>query len=205
MQSISKIPVLILLSILGTYSIISNGCKQGNTKTSSDASATGSLKYDTLQKISIDSTINRINAGVKAQGRPSSLHFPVYHPNDSIKYWTNNGEPSRISLAMQDGENVTWPTFFISNGELVQVRYRATRMDDPNPFVEERMTYLKSGKIVYCEERAMIMKEGDYPGLLRRKGYTVCTRTAPEIEKDYIQYWNSVKEALNTKTGKIIK
>jgi len=51
----------------------------------------------------------------------------------------------------------------------------------------------------------MVMNEGDYPGLLRRKAYTVCTRSVPEIEKDYIQYWNTVKEALNTATGKTIK
>ena len=205
MRSFSKIPALIFLSIVGTYSIIGSSCKQENNKATSDPSETSTPTYDTLQKISIDSTINRINAGVKAQGRPTSLFFPVYHPNDSIKYWTVNGEPERISLSMQDGENVTWPTFFVSEGELVQVRYRALRMDDPKPFVEERMTYLKSGKIVYCEERTMIMNEGDYPGLLRRKGYTICTRSAPEIEKDYIQYWNTVKEALNAKTGKSLK
>ena len=201
----TKIPVLIFLSILGTYSIIGSGCKQGNNQAFPDSSTTGTIKYDSLQKISIDSTINRINAGVKDLGRPSTLYFPMYHPNDSIKYWVVNGEPSRISLSMQDGENVTWPTFFVSNGELILVRYRASRMDDPQPFVEERMTYLKDGKIVYCEERSMILGEGDYPGLLRRKGYTVCTRSAPEIEKDYIQYWNSVREALNAKTGNSLK
>ena len=200
-----KTQILILLSILGSYSIISSGCEQGKNKPTADSSETGSLKFDTLQKIRIDSIINRINAGVKAQGPPSTLFFPVYHPNDSIKYWIVNGEPERISLAMQDGDNVTWPTFFVSNGQLVHVRYRASRMDAPKPFVEERMTYLREGKIVYCEERSMEMNEGDYPGLLRRKGYTLCTRTVPEIEKDYIQYWNTVKEALNSKTGKIIK
>jgi len=198
-------PVKILFTFLLPYFIISSGCVQSKNKVASTQSEVAQQPFDTLQKIRIDSIVGQIDVGVRAQGLPSLLAFPIYHQNDTIKYWSVNDEPERISLAMKSGETIIWPTFFVSNGELVFVRYRASHGDNPSPYAEESMVYLKDGIIVYCEERKTSLQPGESPASLRQKSYMKSTRSLAEIEKDYSQYWLTVKDALNQKTGKSIK
>ncbi|MEP6647986.1 MAG: hypothetical protein ABJC12_12930 [Saprospiraceae bacterium] len=161
-------------------------------------------RFDTLQKIRVDSIVQIINVGVKAWGLPTLIPLTTFHPNDTIRYWTINNEPERISLAMDSGQTVEWPTFFVRNSELIFVRYRTSHGAEAIPYAAESMVYLKDGTIVYCEERRMNLEAGESPGSLRRKGYTVSTRSLEDIEKDYEKYWLVVKDAINQKTGKLI-
>src|SRR5258708_2183500 len=110
-----------LLLFLLPYFFISVGCVKSKNKTDSVQTETVYHPNDTLQKIRIDSIVEQINVGVKAQGNPTLMPFSVYHPNDTLRYWTVNDEPERISLNMYSGETIIWPTFYISNGQLVLV------------------------------------------------------------------------------------
>jgi hypothetical protein len=147
---------------------------------------------DSLIKQQIYIMVDSINAGVRRIGMPNKLPYGVYNPADTIFYWIVDGASARISIAMSPPEQTMWPTFFIYKGEMVMVRFRYYNPTAPQPYTSESMIFLRQGKIVYCEERRMELKEGEMPGLLKQKPYTVSTRTPEEIEKDYKEHWKAV-------------
>lgn len=147
---------------------------------------------DSLLKQEIFTMIDSINAGVRRIGMPNKLPYSVYNTADTIFYWIVDGQSARISIAMSPPEQTMWPTFFIYKGEMVMVRFRYYNPTPPQPYTSESMIYLRKGKIVYCEERRMDLKEGEMPGLLKQKPYTVSTRSPEEIEKDYIEHWKAI-------------
>lgn len=195
-------PFKISFAFLLLIFILPPGCVPSNKKVGSTQPELDTHPFDTLQKIRIDSIVDQINVGVKEQGPPYLLAFPMYHPHDTIEYWTFNDEPQRISLTMKTGETIIWPTFFVLNGELIFVRYRASYGNSPIPFAEESMVYLKDGMIVYCEERRKRLLPGETAGSLRLIEYTDSKRSLLDIENDYKKYWLTIKDALIQQTGK---
>ena len=85
-----------------------------------------------------------------------------------------------------------WPFFWIYNGEVIRIRLRhMDRMSDP-PFARESMVYLNSDQIIYCEERRTDLIEGEMPGTVTREKYERTKRSAAELEKEYVEYWDLV-------------
>ncbi len=180
---------------------LSPGCDKSNTKTNPIPSEMANQVFDTLQKIKIDSMVNQINFRTKLQPHPSMLAFPNFHPNDSLRYWSADGSPERISLYMSTGETIIWPTFYVLNGKLIFIRFRASHGDESNPYVEEKMIYFNDGQVVYCEERKKDLGKGENPGSLSHNKYQKSTQSREDIEKYYSPYWSPVKEAISKKTG----
>ncbi len=205
MHQYQKSPGIISFTSLLVILSLSIGCNKSNNKDNPLPSEIANQGFDTLQKIRIDSMVNQINFRSKQQPHPSMLAFPVFHPNDSLKYWSSNDEPERIILYMSTGETIIWPAFYVLHGKLIFIRFRASHGDETKPYVEEKMIYLKDGEIVYCEERKKDLNKGESPGSLSHNSYVKSTEPIEDIEKFYLPYWTPVKEAISKKTGMTIK
>jgi hypothetical protein len=150
--------------------------------------------FDTIQKTHIDSIVSIINSGLNASGGPQKLPYPLHNQNDTLYYWEVKNDAARISIEWTLPNEIIWPTFFVYKGELIFVRYRYMYNEPPsNSRAFESMIYLDNGEIVYCEERGQPLLEGEIPGVLRRKEYARSTRSYAEIEKDFVEYWKTVK------------
>lgn len=136
--------------------------------------------------------VRQINIGLGTLGPPQKLPYPLYTPVDTIYYWIVNKHSARISIEWNPPQMTIWPTFFVYKGDLVMVRYRYMTELPPTSYASESMIYLHHEKIVYCEERRIELKEGDFPGMLRQLPFAKSTRTYEEIEKDYKDYWKTV-------------
>jgi hypothetical protein len=147
---------------------------------------------DTTQKKIIDVMVDSINAGLRRIGPPQKIPYQIVNPTDTIYYWIVDGNSARISIELSPPDGVIWPTFFIYKGDLVYVRYRYYTKLLPAPHAFESITYLKDGKIVYCNERWVDLPGGSAPGNLKQVQYKVSKRTAEEIESDFLPLWKTV-------------
>ena len=168
------------------------GCS--SSKNPSDPNEkTHTIEFDTIRKAEIDAIINNMDLAIREVGFPQKLAFPINNPKDTILYWLlKDGKSARISIEWKLPDEISWPTFFVHDGELVFVRYRYMYKTPPDIRVSETMIYLNDGKIIYCEERRKPLQQGEMPGSLRKDPLTRSTRTYAEIEKDYKESWNLV-------------
>lgn len=158
----------------------------------------GAIEFDSIRKAEIDTIINNMEPSIRAVGDPQKLAFPIHNPKDTIVYWLpKDGRSARISIEWKLPDEISWPTFFVHDGELIFVRYRYMYKTPPDLRVAETMIYLNNGKIIYCEERRKPLQPGEMPGSLRKDPLMKSTRTYGEIEKDYKEYWNLVYDFMH--------
>jgi hypothetical protein len=204
MKYLSNHPGLVILFSFLMLPIF-NTCSVSEKKEHSQAEKDNEVVLDTRKKTEIDTIVAQINDSVQAQVEPKVLIFPTSNSHDTIKYWTIDQEPVRISLTMSTDQYFIWPTFFISNKHLVFVRYRAWHRELFPSIVLENMIYLDGDQVVYCEERKLQLLPGELPVLLREKSYTPSRRSPSDIKKDYEDYWSAVKSFFRKETGSMLE
>jgi hypothetical protein len=171
---------------------------QNNTGTTTDTILQSDtlVPYDTVKRNQIDLLVDQLNNSLRQSNDNHRFAFPVYSPKDTIEYWIVGGEAVRISFIMHPEDKIIWPSFFITHGKLIQVRSRMAS-DKPLPrWSRETMIYLEDGKIVHCEERGKTLETGESVGIIRRLELAKSTRSIPEIEKEYKDYWPKVQKAV---------
>lgn len=188
-----RVPLFVaVISLLsGIFSISCDNKK--NVK--ADKAETPVFLQDTFQKNRIDTIVSQINEAAQNQGAPYKIHFPVYNPNDTLKYWALDGKPARIWANMGFPDKMIWPTFFVKDNEPVLFRYRIWGLSNPQ-YAMENLAYLKNGEIVYCTGRQIELKDGEMPVLLRDIEFGSCTLDPTEIKKDYEKYWTAISDFL---------
>jgi len=187
LYSTGKIISVCILALSVLYAC-SSSKNQADNKEQSAA-----IAFDSIRKAEIDTIIKNMEPGIREVGNPQKLAFPIHNPKDTILYWLpKDGKSARISIEWKLPDEISWPTFFVYDGELIFVRYRYMYKTPPNIRVSESMIYLKDGKIIYCEERRKQLQQGELPGSLRKDPLTRSTRTYAEVEKDYKEYWSLV-------------
>jgi hypothetical protein len=165
-------------------------------KVNDPATSTNVSPYDSIQARPLKAIVDEINLAVRDHGAPIKVPFPVYNPDDTLKYWIVNNEPAMIYANLQYPDKAIWPTFFIRDNKVVMVRYRYWDKSE-KPFVFERLMYLNDdNKIVHCEERKIDLQPDEMPVSLRLKSFTVCVTPEAELKKDYEAYWKTFQQAV---------
>jgi hypothetical protein len=186
----------ILFCLVG--SIIIGACNPAKEKSVSSGEIESAIPFDTLEKQRIDTIIDHIHKEIREQGEVQKIPYAVYDPTDTIFFFVLENNAARISLELNLENGIDWPTFYVYDGDLINVRYRYFHEDSTSSKALEVFTYLKDGKIVYCHERGTFNENGEtlYPGSIRNLPFELSTRTPEEIKADYQKTWEIIIEQM---------
>jgi hypothetical protein len=174
------------------------GCKITPAGKEISYEATVSTASDSIHKVEIQTIVDSLNSQIRAD---TLSHYKFQHavltPQDSLEYWVADGEPVRISLLLKQNQNSFWPTLYLKNDTLIQVRYRQHIKNDTINLASETMIYLKAGKIAFAEERHVHLQSHELPALIRLQPVVISQRTFGELELLYQKYYPSLKQVVD--------
>ena len=190
--SFSSVSCLLVIMITAGYA-----CQPGKAKVADAYGNRVTNPLDSLKKNIIVQQLNKANRQIEIEGQRNKIPYPLLNETDTIDYFILQGKLARVSMNMDNGDGTIWPTFFLKDGELIHVRLRKLVKDSTSHYAQEEMAYLQQGKIFYIEERRLDLKPEEIPALLRLQPYSVSQRTFGDFEKEYMQYWPKLKQAVD--------
>jgi len=188
-----KCSLLLILFTCGTMT----ACSVKNKNKSESFGSVDQERIDSL-KIKIDTLINILNREINQNGEVGMVPFPVYNELDTIRYWSIDGVPIRVSAALAYPDKIVWPTYYIQDGKIIHVRYRFWSRSAPS-YASEHMLYIHNDKTFYCQERRMDLDAEQTPYSLRSKEFSLCTEPPRDVEENYQAYWTAINTYLNRK------
>jgi hypothetical protein len=163
------------------------------------------IQVDSVKKKQIDQRIDSINQKIVIAQNREKFSFPLLAPEDSIEYWTVDGETKRISMFMTPDSQIVWPTYFMDDGKLLLIRFRYGVDSQYQPWAMEKMMYLENNQVVHCEERRTRLSPGETPGYLRTLPFQLCTESADSIVSVYITMLDKLNNAIAEHEGSRLK
>ena len=167
-------------------------CKDDQSHSSENRNTNQVIIFDSIRRVEIDTLVAHINMGLREVGMPQKLVYPKYHPTDTIYYWVVDSQSARISLELNLPQEIVWPTFFVHNGQLVMVRYRYASDIPEAREALECIIYLDKDEIIYAVERGTKLEASETPGMMRQLPHSKSMRSKDELEKLYIDHWQTI-------------
>lgn len=157
-----------------------------------------SVISDTLRRNQLQERIELINKEALRLGQTHKIPFGDNPDSDSLQYWVIQDRPCCMSLQIYPGRGIIWPIFTADkDGQLLFVQYKTITPKDTLDVAREEMIYLDQGKVFYCDERNVTVREGRINRSLWQQPFAISPRPLSEIEAEVLPYW---QKALDTAT-----